>query len=84
MRLARVRLGRGAVGAHLRLCRLGLFLPENPSGKSVPASRGSAVDGYIPYEGDEILSLVISKAMMLADDEHIEDKSIVRQIEFQR
>jgi hypothetical protein len=50
----------------------------------VPASRGSAVDRYIPYEGDEILSLVISKAMMLADDEHIEDKSIMRQIEFQR
>jgi len=47
----------------------------------VPASRGSAEDGYIPYEGDEILSLIISKAMMLADDEHIEDKSIVRQIE---
>ena len=60
------------------------FFPKTRAAKSAPASRGSAVDGYIAYEGDEILSLVISKAMMLADDEHIEDKSIVRQIEFQR
>ncbi|MGX8007878.1 hypothetical protein ACVDG8_002140 [Mesorhizobium sp. ORM8.1] len=55
MRLEGARLGRRAIGAHLRLCRVGL------------------------------LSLIISEAMMmLADDEHIEDKSIMRQIKFQR
>ncbi|MDX8438427.1 DUF4132 domain-containing protein [Mesorhizobium australafricanum] len=46
----------------------------------VPAGRSEA-ESYVPYEGDEILSLIISKAMMLADDGHIEDKSILHQIE---
>jgi len=50
----------------------------------VPSGRSSTVDGYIPYEGDEILSLILSKATMLADDEGIEDKSILSQIEMGR
>jgi hypothetical protein len=34
----------------------------------------------LPFEGDEILSIILSKAFMLADDDRIKDKSIVAQI----
>jgi hypothetical protein len=35
----------------------------------------------LPFEGDETLSLILSKAFMLADDDKIKDPSIRRQIE---
>ncbi len=41
---------------------------------SVP--RGS----YVPFEGDDILSIILSKAMMLADDDKIDDQTILRQL----
>lgn len=50
----------------------------------VPSGRTAGAEAYIPYEGDEILSLILSKAMMLANDEAIEDKSILSQIELGR
>jgi len=35
---------------------------------------------FLPFEGDEILAVVLSKALLLADDHRITDPSIVRQI----
>lgn len=35
---------------------------------------------FIPFEGDNMLSIIISKALMLAEDSKIKDQSIVNQI----
>jgi len=37
---------------------------------------------YLPFEGDGVLSVILSKAMMLANDSKITDPTIVRQINF--
>jgi hypothetical protein len=36
---------------------------------------------YLPFEGDSVLSVILSKAFLLADDKKIKDVSIVRQIQ---
>lgn len=47
----------------------------------VKAGDGSAPRGtYVPFEGDDILSIILSKAMMLAEDDKIEDATILRQL----
>jgi hypothetical protein len=47
----------------------------------VPArDRKPAGVRFLPFEGDEILSVVLSKALLLADDHRITDPSIVRQL----
>ena len=35
---------------------------------------------YLPFEGDRLLSIIISKALLLADDDKIKDETITRQI----
>lgn len=35
---------------------------------------------YVPFEGDALLSIIVSKALLLADDRKITDPTIVRQI----
>jgi len=39
---------------------------------------GSSI--FLPFEGDRTLSIVLSKALLLADDDQITDETIVRQI----
>ena len=34
----------------------------------------------LPFEGDDTLSIILSKAFMLADDDKIKDASIISQI----
>jgi hypothetical protein len=50
----------------------------------VPGSRSpSPVTGkdlYLPFEGDQMLSIILSKAFLLADDAKIDDPTITRQI----
>ncbi len=49
----------------------------------VPESRNVAKAGekvFLPFEGDTILSIIISKAFLLADDDKIKDETITRQI----
>lgn len=47
----------------------------------VPARRSTpSALRFVPFEGDETLSLVLSKALLLADNHRITDPSIVRQI----
>lgn len=35
---------------------------------------------FLPFEGDSVLSIILSKAFLLADDARITDPSITRQI----
>lgn len=43
------------------------------------ASASSRV--FLPFDGDEMLSIILSKAMLLADDTKISDATIVRQLQ---
>ncbi|NUT24712.1 MAG: DUF4132 domain-containing protein [Streptomyces sp.] len=45
--------------------------------KSSPAAPQT---GYLPYEGDRMLAVILSKAMMLADDTKITDPTILSQL----
>ena len=49
----------------------------------VPDSRSPATpdDLFLPFEGDSTLSIIISKALLLADDAKIKDPTIARQID---
>lgn len=42
---------------------------------------GAQEDLYLPFEGDNMLSIILSKALLLAEDQKIKDPTIVRQIE---
>ena len=42
--------------------------------------RKSKEDVFLPFEGDDMLSLILSKAFLLADDKKIDDRVIVSQI----
>ncbi|MCX5361260.1 DUF4132 domain-containing protein [Streptomyces sp. NBC_00124] len=47
----------------------------------VPKSNASAPQaGYLPYEGDRMLAVILSKAMMLAADTKITDPTILSQL----
>jgi Domain of unknown function (DUF4132) len=57
-----------------------LIAPQNRYLCIVPR-RGADPDvGYLPFEGDEVLSLIVSKAMLLARDTQITDPSIISQL----
>jgi hypothetical protein len=47
-------------------------------------SRGKTETGkerlFLPFEGDQTLAVILSKAFMLADDRSIPDETILRQI----
>jgi hypothetical protein len=45
--------------------------------------KGAAEDSgfYLPFEGDQRLALILSKAFLLADDRKITDKTITSQID---
>jgi hypothetical protein len=49
----------------------------------VPDSRAKAERSaiYLPFEGDSTLSIILSKAFLLAEDRKITDPTIVRQIQ---
>lgn len=47
----------------------------------VPKSSGTAPQtGYLPFEGDRTLAVILSKAMMLAKDTEITDPTILSQL----
>ncbi len=46
----------------------------------VPGRQQASHTTYLPYEGDQVLSVILSKAFMLADDDKIKDESILQQI----
>ena len=46
----------------------------------VPDRRGATADTFLPFEGDGMLAIILSKAFLLADDASITDPVIVQQI----
>jgi hypothetical protein len=44
------------------------------------AKSATATDVFLPFEGDAVLSIILSKALLLMDDDKITDETIVRQI----
>jgi hypothetical protein len=46
-------------------------------GASDPTNAGAV---FLPFEGDDTLSIILSKALLLANDKKIDDPTIVRQI----
>jgi hypothetical protein len=50
----------------------------------VPARGVTPTNGdgtrFVPFEGDGTLAIILSKALLLADDTAIDDPTIVRQI----
>jgi hypothetical protein len=44
------------------------------------AKNPGAADVFLPFEGDAVLSIILSKALLLMDDDKITDETIVRQL----
>ena len=59
-----------------------LMLPNDQYLCIVPDQRTakSSSDLQLPFEGDRTLTVILSKAFMLADDENIKDVTITQQI----
>jgi hypothetical protein len=58
-----------------------LMTPDDRYLCIVPKSNGGAPQaGYLPYDGDRMLAVILSKAMMLADDTKITDPTILSQL----
>ena len=55
---------------------------DGPLSESSDAGLGSKPFGrvFLPFEGDTTLSIIVSKALLLADDRRITDPIIVSQI----
>jgi predicted DNA-binding WGR domain protein len=73
LRTYKIHLGSGNV----------LMSPNDQYLCIVPKQSAAAKEGgriYLPFEGDNVLSIVLSKALLLADDTKIKDATIVRQI----
>jgi len=70
LRTYRIHLGSGNIlmEANRYLC----IVPES--------RKDNATDFFLPFEGDRLLSIILSKALMLADDDKITDPSIVSQL----
>jgi hypothetical protein len=60
-----------------------ILMEPNDQYLCIVPGRGGEVDRrtvYLPFEGDTTLSVIISKALLLADDRSIKDPTITRQI----
>ena len=49
-----------------------------PGSRYLCIVRGGSTNVFLPFEGDAMLSLILSKAFMLAADSKIKDASILR------
>jgi hypothetical protein len=74
------------VRGHLRTYRIHLgssniMMEPNDEYLCIVAGRGTAESRvYLPFEGDHMLALILSKALMLARDDPIDDPTIMSQI----
>ena len=61
-----------------------ILMSPNDQYLCIVPDRGQAADErhgvFLPFEGDSLLSIILSKALLLADDRRIKDRSIVSQI----
>jgi hypothetical protein len=71
-RIYKIHLGSGNV----------LMEPNDQYLCIVPDSRARSggPDVFLPFEGDAVLAIILSKALLLAEDTKIKDPTIVRQI----
>ena len=57
-----------------------ILMEPNDAYLCIVPGRGSAPDVFLPFDDDSRLSLILSKAFMLANDRDIKDPTILRQI----
>ena len=61
-----------------------ILMEPNDQYLCIVPSRGAALPGkermFLPFEGDQTLAVILSKAFLLADDRKITDPTIVRQL----
>lgn len=69
IRTYRIHLGSGNI-----------LMSPNDTYLCIVANEGVSGDIYLPFEGDGTLSIILSKAMMLAEDHRITDRTISKQI----
>jgi hypothetical protein len=79
-RYLRVRGNRGTYKVHLGSANI-LIEPDDRYLCIVPASSARAKRVLLPFEGDGVLSLILSKALLLAADDKITDPTILHQLE---
>ncbi len=60
-----------------------ILMEPNDSYLCIVETRARATNVMLPFEGDSILSLILSKAMLLANDSRIKDATILSQINAQ-
>jgi len=72
LRSYKIHLGSGNI----------LMTPNDQYLCIVPKQSATAGDGkvFLPFEGDTLLSVILSKAFLLAADDRIADSSIVSQL----
>lgn len=78
-RYLRVQGNRGIYKVHLGSANI-LIEPDDRYLCIVPASSGRTKRVMLPFEGDEVLSVILSKALLLAADDKITDPQILRQL----
>jgi len=81
LRTYKIHLGSGNILMEPNdqyLCIVPSRSGEVPGGSSRDGGAGGEI--FLPFEGDRTLSIVLSKAFMLAADDTIKDPSITRQI----
>jgi Domain of unknown function (DUF4132) len=79
-RYLRVRGSRGTYKVHLGSANI-LIEPDDRYLCIVPANAGRTRRVMLPFEGDEVLSAILSKALLLAADDKITDPTILRQLQ---
>jgi hypothetical protein len=79
-RYLRIRGNCGTYKVHLGSANV-LVEPDDRYLCIVPASSSRAKRVLLPFEGDGVLSLLLSKALLLAADDKITDPTILRQLE---
>ncbi|MEM7809245.1 MAG: hypothetical protein AAF561_14140 [Planctomycetota bacterium] len=72
VRTCKIHLGSGNI----------LMEPNDQYPCIVPDRRAEAATekSYLPFEGDRTMSVIVSKALLLADDAKITDSTIISQI----
>lgn len=69
LRTYKIHLGSGNI----------LMEPKNEYLCIVPSRRQANGKIYLPFKGDQTLSIILSKALLLPDDTKIKDSTITRQ-----
>jgi hypothetical protein len=78
-RYVRVRGNLATYRIHLGSANI-LIEPDDRYLCIVPAGKTKAPRLLLPFDGDEILSVILSKIVMLAQDDKITDDTILHQI----